>query len=448
MSGGSLFDDLPERGAPLSERLRPRRLDELVGQNHLLGSEGFLRRSIASGSLPSMILWGPPGSGKTTLARVLAREVGAELMPLSAVTSGVKDVRERVERARRLRDAGARAVLFVDEIHRFHRGQQDALLPHVERGTVILIGATTENPSHSVVSPLLSRCRVLTLQPLEPGLVGRLLRRALDDPERGLDMPGLEVPDRTLEHIAGESEGDARRALDTLEIAAQLARARASAEEGATVGAEDVRQALQQRTLRADRRGDAHYDLASAFIKSLRGSDPDAAVYYLMRMLEGGEDPRFLARRMIIFAAEDVGLADPRALQLSVSAAEGFERVGLPEGSLPLAQAALYLAVAPKSNRVIAARDAAARAVRERSSPPVPPELRDAHGAMSRQVGHGDGYRYPHHEPGHHAPVDYLPGELVGSRFYEPSDQGLESKIGERLRRLREAVERDRSRNR
>jgi putative ATPase len=447
MSPESLFDGLPSAGAPLSDRMRPRRLDEVVGQQHLVGPEGFLRRSIGAGSLPSMILWGPPGSGKTTLARLLAREVGAELMPVSAVTSGVKDVRERVERARQLRDAGARAVLFIDEIHRFHRGQQDALLPHVEQGTIVLIGATTENPAHSVVSPLLSRCRVLSLQPLDEAQLERLLARALDDSERGLDASRLEVPAGILSRIAEEAEGDARRALDTLEIAARLARARAGGAP-ASVADDDVRQALQQRTLRADRRGDAHYDLASAFIKSMRGSDPDAAAYYLMRLLEGGEDPRFLARRMIIFAAEDVGLADPRALQLAVSAAEGFERVGLPEGSLPLTEAAVYLAVAPKSNAVIAARDAAARAAREHGSLPVPNALRDAHAATSRELGHGEGYRYPHDEPGHHAPVDYLPRALVGSRFYRPSDQGLELKIGERVERLRNAVARARSESR
>jgi putative ATPase len=443
MAPESLFDSLPPPGAPLSERMRPRRLDEVVGQDHLVGAEGFLRRSVGTRRLPSLILWGPPGSGKTTLARLLAREIGAELMPLSAVTSGVKDVRECVARARQLRDAGARAVLFVDEIHRFHRGQQDALLPHVEDGTVVLVGATTENPAHSVVSPLLSRCRVLTLQPLDEGALEQLLRRALADPDRGLDAAGLEVPDAVLTRIAEEAEGDARRALDTLEIAARLARARAGEEE-AGIGSDDVRQALQQRTLRADRRGDAHYDLASAFIKSLRGSDPDAALYYLMRMLEGGEDPRFLARRMIIFAAEDVGLADPRALQLAVSAAEGFERVGLPEGSLPLAEAALYLAVAPKSNRVIVARDAAARAAREHGSLPVPLALRDAHAGLSRSLGHGRDYRYPHDEPGHHAPVDYLPEALAGTRFYEPTEEGLEARVRERLERLREAVARAR----
>lgn len=446
MGSGSLFDGVPSPWSPLAERMRPRRLDDVVGQDHLAGPDGFLRHAIAAGRLPSMILWGPPGSGKTTLARLLCREVHAELMPLSAVTSGVKDVRDRVARGRSLREAGSRAVLFIDEIHRFHRGQQDALLPHVEDGTVILVGATTENPAHSVVAPLISRCRVLALHPLGPGHIARLLRRAMDDQERGLGRGRVEAGDDVLAAVADEADGDARRALDTLEIACELAASRAGGDTRVSLTSEDVRSAFQQRTLRADRRGDAHYDLASAFIKSLRGSDPDAAVYYLMRMLEGGEDPRFLARRMIIFASEDVGLADPRALQIAVSAAEGFERVGLPEGSLPLAEAALYLAVAPKSNQVIQARDKAARAVREHGSLPVPPTLRDAHAGLSRALGHGQGYRYPHDEPGHHAPVDYLPEALTGLRLYEPTDEGVEARIAERLARLRAAVAKARKR--
>jgi putative ATPase len=422
--------------------MRPRRLDEVVGQDHLTGSDGFLTRSLAAGSLPSILLWGPPGTGKTTLARLLASAVGAHFFALSAVTSGVKEVREVVQDARRLRSRGARALLFIDEIHRFHRGQQDALLPHVEDGTIVLVGATTENPAHSVVAPLLSRCRLLTLEPLAAEQIADLLLRALADEERGLGDRGLEAPAEILSAIAVEADGDARRALTTLEIAAELARARAPRGQRLVLHRDDVRVAAQRRMLRADRQGDVHYDLASALIKSLRGSDPDAAVYYLMRMIESGEDPRFPARRMIIFAAEDVGLADPRALQIATAAAEAYERIGLPEGTLPLTQAALYLATAPKSNAVIAARDAAGALVRDTGNLPIPSELRDAHARASRALGHGVGYRYPHAEPGHHAPVPYLPEAVRDRTLYEPSDQGEERAVSERLARWRAAVRR------
>jgi len=386
----------PPPDAPLPERMRPRRLAEVVGQEHLLGEDGFLRRALAAGALPSLILWGPPGTGKTTIARLLAAELGAEFEPLSAVTSGVKEVREVVARAERLRRAGRRVILFVDEIHRFHRGQQDALLPHVERGTVTLVGATTENPAHTVVAPLVSRCR-----------------------ERGLGGRGIEVPEDVLSAIAREADGDARRALVTLELAAELARARAGGGGPARVTRDDVATAAQRRLLRADREGDVHYDLASAFIKAMRGSDPEAAVYWMMRMLESGVDPRFVARRMIILAAEDVGLADPRALVVAVAAAEALDRVGLPEATLPLAEAAIHLARAPKSNEVIRLRDWAQAAVREHGNLPVPTALRDAHSALSRSLGHGKGYRYPHDEPEGTPPMDYLPEGLP-----RPSQRG------------------------
>lgn len=436
---GFLFEEPPEvasPSAPLAERMRPRALEEVVGQERLVGPNGFLRRAIAAGAIPSVILWGPPGAGKTTIARLLAKAAGAQFFPLSAVTSGLKEVRDVIEAARKVRRAGGRAVLFIDEIHRFHRGQQDHLLPHVEDGTVILVGATTENPAHTVVAPLVSRCRVLVLEPLSPADCRALLDRALADKERGLAGRGVEVSGEVRDAVVGESDGDARRALTTLEIVADLARARGGGE--ATL--DDVRTAAQRRMLQSDRQGDVHYDVASAFIKSLRGSDPDAAVYYLMRMIETGEDPRFPARRMMIFAAEDVGLADPRALQVAVAASDAFERLGLPEGTLPLAEAALYLAAAPKSNAVIVARDAAWEEARNRGSLPIPEELRNAHAALSKALGAGRGYRYPHDEPGHHAPVHYLPKELRGVRYYEPSDQGNERYVSERLAHWREAV--------
>lgn len=433
---------VPPHDAPLAERMRPRSLDEVAGQPHLTGTDGFLRRALAAGRLPSLIFWGPPGSGKTTLARLLAGECGADFFPLSAVSSGVAEVREIVETARKLRRAQRRSLLFVDEIHRFHKGQQDALLPHVEDGTVIFIGATTENPAHSVVAPLISRCRVLVLQPLPAAAIESLLRRAIADPDRGLGPEAPEVPPPVIQAIATEADGDARRALATLEIAAEIARARGL--DRPAVTAEDAALAAQQRFLRADRQGDVHYDLASAFIKSLRGSDPDAAVYYLMRMVACGVDPRFAARRMVIFAAEDIGLADPSALQAAVAAAQAFEMLGLPEGTLPLSEAALYLAVSPKSNSVIKARDAAAAAVEEGGNLPLPPELRDNSSGLSRALGLGKGYRYPHDEPGHHAAVDYLPAGLAGTLFYHPSAEGTEPEVARRLEAWRQAVARAR----
>ena len=447
MSGSLFPGDAPPAppgdDAPLAERMRPRTLEEVAGQPHLTGPDGFLRRSVAAHRLPSLILWGPPGSGKTTLARLLAAEAGYEFFALSAVSSGVADVRQVVEAARKLRRARRRALLFLDEIHRFHKGQQDALLPHVEDGTITLIGATTENPAHTIVAPLVSRCRVLVLRPLDDGALVAIVTRALDDAARGLG--GAVRAGGAVRHaIAAEADGDARRALTTLEIAAALAAARAAEGEPAELTLDDIRLAAQQRLLRADRQGDRHYDLASAFIKSLRGSDPDAAVYYLMRMVESGEDPLFPARRMLIFAAEDVGLSDPRALSVALAAAQAFERLGLPEGTLPLAEAALYLATAPKSNSVIAARDAAAEAARARGDLPIPAALRDASAPLSQQLGAGAGYRYPHDEPGHHAAVDYLPADLAGSRFYEPSGEGDERAIAVRLALWREAVEKAR----
>ncbi len=431
----------PSRTAPLAERMRPRRLDEIVGQKHLLSEGGFLRAAIARRELPSLILFGPPGCGKTTLARLLAAELGIRFHQLSAVESGVKDVRRVAEEARALRAQELRSLLFLDEIHRFHRGQQDALLPHVEDGTLILVGATTENPAHSVVTPLLSRCRLLALEALAEEDIAALLARALGERARGLGNLPLEAEDAVLAAIAAESAGDARRGLSTLEIAAQRALARV--EDGATarIELEDVREAAQQRFLHADRRGDAHYDLASAFIKSLRGSDPDAAVYYLMRLVEGGEDPRFLTRRMMIFAAEDIGIADPRSLEVAVAAAEAYERIGLPEGTLPLTQAAIYLSLAPKSGAVIAARDAAREAVHRQGSLPVPAFLRDAHGGAAKSLGIGRDYVNPHSTPEEHVPVDHLPERLHGTRFYRPGEQGAETRAGARLSWLRARVD-------
>jgi putative ATPase len=422
---------------PLPERMRPRTVDEIVGQPHILGPNTLLREAIETDQVPSLIFWGPPGSGKTTLARVIAAATRSELVALSAVDSGIKDIREAVSQAeQRLAEHRQRTLLFIDEIHRFNKAQQDALLPHVERGTVTLIGATTENPSFEVNSALLSRCRVFALRPLEEEDLRVLLERALLDGERGLKGAFVARPE-FLEHVAKHSSGDARRALSALEVAA----ARARAERRDVLDARDAEEALQQKTLLYDKSGDAHYDTISAFIKSLRGSDPDAAAYYLVRMLESGEEPRFLLRRMVIFAAEDVGNADPRALGVAVDALRAFELVGLPEGVLPMTQAAVFLATCPKSNTTLTTYSNARKAVLERGPLPVPLKLRNAPTPMMKAMGYSGGYRYPHNFSGNYVPEDYLPDALRGERFYEPSGNGEEAEIRERLERWRRELD-------
>jgi putative ATPase len=422
---------------PLPERMRPRTVDEIVGQPHILGPNTLLREAIETDQVPSLIFWGPPGSGKTTLARVIAAATRSELVALSAVDSGIKDIREAVSQAeQRLAEHRRRTLLFIDEIHRFNKAQQDALLPHVERGTVTLIGATTENPSFEVNSALLSRCRVFALRPLEEEDLRVLLERALLDGERGLKGAFVARPE-FLEHVAKHSSGDARRALSALEVAA----ARARAERRDVLDARDAEEALQQKTLLYDKSGDAHYDTISAFIKSLRGSDPDAAAYYLVRMLESGEEPRFLLRRMVIFAAEDIGNADPRALGVAVDALRAFELVGLPEGVLPMTQAAVFLATCPKSNTTLTTYSSARKAVQERGPLPVPLKLRNAPTPMMKAMGYSGGYRYPHNFTGNYVPEDYLPDALRGERFYEPSGNGEEAEIRERLERWRRELD-------
>jgi putative ATPase len=419
---GSLAD------APLAERIRPDSLEDFVGQEHLLGRDGPLGAVVSgAGRLPSMILWGPPGSGKTTLAALLAQRAQHRFEALSAVMAGVKDLREVVARAREARAAGQSTVLFVDEIHRFNKAQQDALLPYVENGTVVLIGATTENPSFEVISALRSRCRVFTLKALGEPELRRILARALADERLGLGARRLTLDPDALDLLCRLASGDARRALGLLESAAERVDSR--------IDRAAVEAALETRPPDYDKTGDQHYDVISAFIKSLRGSHPDAAVYWLARMLEAGEDPRFICRRMLIFASEDVGNADPRALVLATAAADAFDRVGLPEGRLILAQAATYLACAPKSNASYRAIDAASAEVRETGALPVPLHLRNAPTELLRTLGHGKGYVYPHDRPGHFTEAEYLPERLRGRRFYEPSDQGDEVEIGERQRR-------------
>nr|PZM90899.1 MAG: AAA family ATPase [Pseudomonadota bacterium] len=430
-----LFED---RSLPLAERMRPRTLDEILGQEHLLGEGRLLRQAIERDEVPSMILWGPPGSGKTTLARVIANATRRAFVPFSAVLGGVADVRKIIAEAeqRRIRE-GRKTILFVDEIHRFNKAQQDAFLPHVERGTIVLVGATTENPSFALNAALLSRARVYVLNPLGEEHIRSIVERALALPDRGLGHTGVKATPEAIEYLSQFSFGDARRALAALEVAAAAALAR----EDRTITRQDAEQALARRSLLYDKRGDEHYDLASAFIKSLRGSDPDAALYYAARMLEAGEDPRFVIRRMVIFAAEDIGLADPRALAIAVDCMHAVELVGWPEGYLPISMAICYLAVAPKSNSALRAYQAAKAAVAEKGALSIPLELRNAPTQLLKKLGHGRGYAYPHDYPGHFVPRDYLPEELRGRRFYEPTEQGLEKQIAERLRILRERVE-------
>jgi putative ATPase len=423
--------------APLAERMRPRTLDEVRGQDALVAPGAPLRTLVDQGDLPSLILWGPPGSGKTTLARLLGDRPDTEYVALSAVLAGVKDVREAIDRARSAARTGRRTVLFVDELHRFNRAQQDALLPHVEAGTVTLIGATTENPSFEVVAPLLSRCRVFTLRRLDDADLADLLSVAARDRERGLGASGVAVPDAAARVVAAAADGDARRALGILETAVALAR-RAGRKE---VGDEDLREAAGKRALLYDRDREQHYDVISAFIKSLRASDPDAALYWLARMIEAGEDPLFVARRLLIFASEDVGNAEPAALPLATSTFLAVERIGLPEGRIPLAQCTTFLACAPKSNASYTALNRAVEAAHRHGSLPVPLHLRNAPTPLMREMGYGRDYAYPHDAPDAFVAARNLPAELGDAPFYEPTERGAEAAIGERLRGWRRARE-------
>jgi putative ATPase len=424
--------------APLADRMRPRSLGEVVGQSKLVGPAGPLRALAKTGQLPSLILWGPPGCGKTTLARLLASAASARLESLSAVMAGVKEIREAVARARHERRNGSRTVLLLDEIHRLNRAQQDALLPHVEEGVVTLVGATTENPSFEINAPLLSRCRVYTLERLDDATLVELLERAAADSERGLR--GVPLGEEVAAAIAHASNGDARRALGLLEAASSLHRSAHPPD--APLSLEAVQEAAGRRLLVHDRDREEHYNVASAFIKSLRASDPDAALYWAARMLEAGDDPLFLCRRMLIFASEDVGNADPQALGLATSVYLAVERIGLPEGRIPIAQAVTYLACAPKSNAAYRGIGRARDAVAQHGSPPVPMHLRNAPTGLMKDLGYGADYESPHSAPERFVATRNLPEELGPARYYEPTDAGEEAAIAERLARWREKRDR------
>ena len=431
---------------PLAVALRPVSLDEVVGQDHALVAGGPLRMLANPdhrGAVTSVILWGPPGTGKTTLASVIARSSGRNFVELSAVTAGVKDVREVVEHARRTGEtSGVAPVLFLDEIHRFSKAQQDALLPAVENGVVILIAATTENPSFSIIAPLLSRSVMVTLQPLQPEHIESVLTRALTD-ERGLaNRVGLEP--EAMENMVRFSGGDARKALTALEASAGVAISRAVEGEIPLITPEHVGEAVDRALVRYDRDGDQHYDVISAFIKSVRGSDADAALHYLARMLEAGEDARFIARRLIILASEDIGLADPQALPLAVAAAEAMALIGLPEGRIPLAQVTIYLALAPKSNAAYVAINDAQAAIREGKIGEVPVHLRDAHYPGATAMGHGRGYRYPHDDVAGIVPQAYAPKPVAEDSYYRPSTRGFEAELKKRQAAILEILGRAR----
>jgi putative ATPase len=427
---GSLFSERgsqPQSRQPLAERMRPRTLEEFVGQEHLLGPGKVLRTLIEQNEVRSLVLWGPPGTGKTTLGMIIARSFGAEFVYFSATRSSIKEVQEALERSRKkFRAYGTRDLIFIDELHRFNKAQQAAFLPYVEEGSVILIGATTENPSFEIISPLLSRSQVFTLNPLSPEEIKLILKRALADDERGLGRRGLELAPEAEEFIAQYSDGDARRALNILELAADIAPER-------TLDLATVQEAAQRRVPIYDKSGEEHYNLISALHKSIRNSDPDAALYWLARMLASGEDPLYIARRMVRMAAEDIGLADPMALQVAVAAKEAYDFLGSPEGELALAEAAVYLATAPKSNSVYRAYDAAMEDVEKTRNEPVPLHLRNPVTKLMREAGYGRGYQYAHDLEGGVARMDCLPENLRGRRYYRPKGAGYEAEVARRL---------------
>jgi len=439
----SLFRQLePEEGhaeragvaAPLAERMRPRTLDEVIGQEHLLGPDAPLRAQIETDRVQSMILWGPPGCGKTTLGRLIAGRARADFVPFSAVLSGIKEIREVMTQAERARHSGLRTIVFIDEVHRFNKAQQDAFLPFVEQGSITLIGATTENPSCEVIAPLLSRARVYRLAALTNEQIVVLLRRALADTERGFGGQSIEIADELLERVAIFSSGDARAAYNIVEAA--VAGAPADAQGRRAITRELLERTLQRKTLLYDKAGEEHYNLISALHKSVRNSDADASLYWLARMLESGEDPLYLARRMVRMASEDVGLADPQALRVTLDAMHAFEFLGPPEGHLALAEAAVYLALAPKSNALYTAYGEVTRDLEQTRTEPVPMQLRNAVTRLMKAEGYGRGYQYAHDSEDKVTDMECLPESLRGRRYYHPADQGLESRIRQRMEEI------------
>jgi len=432
----SLFDDFqpkrkPREDPPLAELMRPDTLDQVVGLEELLGSGKFLRTAIENDRIPSMILWGPPGSGKTTLARIIARTSRSRFVPFSAVNSGIKEIKVLMEEARKLRDAAAqRTIIFIDEIHRFNRAQQDAFLPYVETGDITLIGATTENPSFEINSALLSRTKVVVLPALERAEVLEIVQRASRNP--AVSQRGIVVSDEAMDFIAATSGGDARAALNSLQLVVETA-----SPDRNPVDAQMIRSILQRRSLMYDKSGDEHYNIISALHKSIRNSDADATLYWLVRMLEGGEDPLYIARRLVRAAAEDIGLADPEALRLAVAAKDAVHFIGMPEGGIVLAELAVYLAQAPKSNAIYSGYESARHEVREGDNPPVPLHIRNAPTSLMKNLGYGKNYDYAHNNEEQTSPMDCLPDSLLGRRFYEPKPTGRENEIRERLDRFR-----------
>lgn len=429
-----------EKESPLAARLRPKTIDEVVGQEHILSKDKLLYRAIKADKLSSVIFYGPPGTGKTTLAKVIANTTKSEFCQINATIAGKKDMEEVVEAAKKsLGGYGKKTILFIDEIHRFNKGQQDFLLPYVEDGTITLIGATTENPYFEVNSALISRSQIFELKPLTPENVKTLINRALSDRENGLGSFSADISDEAMEFLCDQADGDARRALNAIELGVMTT---SRGEDGKIhITLSVAEECIQKRAIKFDKDGDNHYDTVSAFIKSMRGSDPDAAVYYLAKMLYAGESVTFIARRMMICASEDVGNADPQALVVATAAAQAVERVGMPEASLILSQAAIYIATAPKSNACTVAIGEAEKAVEEKGNLPIPPHLQDAHYKAASKLGHGVGYKYSHNYKNNYCNQQYLPYELTGEKFYRPSFNGYEQKIIDHMKKLKDEAE-------